>query len=351
MSPPDPVVAGAENLLADVAAEIDRLDLLRGVRRLLVACSGGGDSTVLLDLLVRLSPRHGTELTVVHLDHGWREESVDDARFVRGLAEARGLDAVVERNVVEVHGGSPEAAARRARLELFARTARERRADAVALGHTADDQLETVLLNLARGSGLRGLGGMRARRRVDGLLLLRPLLRTRRAALRRYARSRGLDWRLDASNLDLSLTRNRVRRRLAPELETVHPGVAENVARAAALLQEEEDWIETLVATRLEELRRDESYPGGVALDAEGLRRQPRPLQRRLVRAALEEVRGHRRGLELDHVQAVLGRVLTGRESARDLPGARVRAEGGRLRFLPLEGRRLVPPDPARRPS
>lgn len=351
MKPSETASAGADDLLDEVAAEIDRLDLLRGVRSLLVACSGGADSTVLLDLLVRLRPEHGVDLAVVHLDHGWRADSADDAEFVRRLARERGLDAVVERRVVEAEGESREAAARRARLDLAARTVRDRGADAVALGHTADDQLETVLLNLARGSGLRGLGGMRPRRRVDGLLLLRPLLGVRREAVRRYARARGLRWRRDASNRDLSLTRNRVRRRLVPELEAVHPGATDSVVRAAELLREEEDWIESVVAERLDALRREEPYPGGVALDAEGLRRLPRALQRRLLRAALEEVRGHRRGLGRRHVEAVVERVLEGGETARDLPGARVRAEAGTLRLLPLEGRRLAPPDPGRGPS
>jgi len=339
MTSPDPEApqpATPGGLLREVAARIDRQDLFRDVRSLLVACSGAGDSTVLLHLPVRLQPVHGVELAVVHLDHGWRAESAADAAFVRRLAAEREVDAVVERRRVDADGDSREAAARRARLELFARTVRDRGADAVALAHTADDQVETVLLSLARGSGLRGLGGMHPRRRVEGVLLLRPLLRLRREELREYARSRGLEWRLDATNLDVSLTRNRVRRRLVPELVVDDPAATENVTRAAELL----------VRCRLDALRRPEPYPGGVGLDADRLREEPRALQRRLLLAALEEVRGHRRGLGREHVDAVIEEILGGREAARDLPGARVRAEKGRLRLLPLAGRRLAPPAP-----
>lgn len=339
----------AGNLLERVAADAAEQGLFRGVGRLLVGCSGGCDSTVLLDLLQRLAPAHALELAVAHLHHGWRGMAADqDAAHVEAMAADRGLPAFTGREDVAREGGSLEAAGRRARLAFFEKVAAGWAADAVALGHTLDDQVETVLLNLARGAGRRGLRGMRPRSGVGELLLLRPLLGVRRAEVRRYARERGLSWREDASNADLSLSRNRLRRRVLPELETVHPGAAANIARAAELLRDEEEWLEAEAERLLEELLRPEEYPGGLALDIGAVGGLPVALQRRLLRRALGRVRGHRRDLSGAHLDAVLELVAAPGDGSRDLPGSRVQRRGRRLRVLPLEGRHLAPP---RRPD
>ncbi|MFQ5742645.1 MAG: tRNA lysidine(34) synthetase TilS [Acidobacteriota bacterium] len=309
---------------------------------MLVGCSGGGDSTVLLDLLHRVAPGHSIKLAVGHLNHGWRGATADaDAEHVRALAASRGLHCIVEKVEVSRHGGSLEAAARRARLAFFLRAMAAWPADAVALGHSADDQAETVLLNLARGSGLRGLGGMRPRVRLGKLLILRPLLSCRRSDLRGYALDRGLQWREDSSNTDTSFARNRVRLRLMPEFEAVHPGAVDNTVRAATLLREEEAWISGLVDESFAQLRQPEQYPGGESLDLERLGQLPRALQRRLLRRALGAVRGHQHGITKAHIDAVLKGLVAGGEVARDLPGVRLRRHAGRLRLLPLVGRQL----------
>jgi tRNA(Ile)-lysidine synthase len=235
--------------------------------------------------------------------------------------------------------GSREEAARSARLAFFRDVARGWRADAVALGHTADDQLETVVLHLARGAGRRGLGGMRRRATVGGLLLLRPLLEVRRAELRAYAAARNLAWGEDSTNDDISLARNRLRHRLLADLQQINSAAVDNVARAAGLLHEEEEWLDRLAGEALAGVRVEEPHTGGIALHAERLAGLPRPLQRRVVRCALEQVRGHCRGIAHEHVEWVIG---AGEEPARDLPGVRVRREAGQVRFLPLSNRRLA---------
>jgi tRNA(Ile)-lysidine synthase len=317
--------------------------LFDGVGRLLVGCSAGADSTVLLDVLQVLAPRLDLELAVCHLNHGLRGSAADrDEEHARALAEAANLPFFGERVQLAGQKGSLEDTARRARLDLFARISTQWPADAVALGHSADDQAETVMMNLSRGAGLRGLGGMRPQSTVGELLILLPLLFARREAIRTYATDRGLTWREDATNVDLAMTRNRVRWRLVPELESVHPGAIENIARAAALAQDEEDWLAEVLETKYEELRRADLFPGAVALAIDELNETPRGLRRRLLRRALETVRGHRRGMSAAHVDAVLEVALGPNGDAVDLPGVRVQRSYETLRLLPLAGRKLA---------
>ncbi|HEX9697914.1 MAG TPA: tRNA lysidine(34) synthetase TilS [Acidobacteriota bacterium] len=333
--------------IEEVAESAARDGLFTGIDRLLVGCSAGGDSTALLDVLVRLAPDLGVTLAVAHLHHGWRGAEADaDLEAARRLAERYGLPFFAERAAPTATSGSREEVARSLRLAFFERQVAAWPADAVALGHTADDQVETMILNLARGTGRRGLGGMRPRAVVGGLLIVRPLLERRRAELRDYARSRGLGWRQDSSNRDISLARNRLRRRLLGELRQINPGAAANAARAARLLRDEEEWLDEIAARALAGVRCEEEFPGGLCLRADGLAELPRPLQRRVVQRAIEEVRGHRRGIALEHVEWVVAGLEGTSAVARDLPGVRVRWEKGgtRLRFLPLSGRTLARP-------
>lgn len=340
MSAMQPTTPG---LLDEVGDYIDRHGLLVGVELLLVSCSGGGDSVVLLEALGKLAPRFGVRLSVAHLNHAWRgEESDRDARFVRHLATRLELPFTLGRAAAPPASGSVEAHFRAQRLEFLESAATDLGADAVALGHTLDDQAETVLMNLARGTGRLGLGGMRMRVRVGALLLLRPLLGTRRAKLRSYANQQGLTWLEDSSNADPRFVRNRFRGRVVPELEEAVPGAAENIARAADLLREEEAWLEGVTDDTLAAMSRVTECGRGVELDLEAIRALPTPLARRLLRAAVRRVKGDLKGVYRDHIDAVNDAVVGGSERARDLPGVRVSREEDRVRLLPLIKRRVV---------
>jgi len=180
--------------------------------RVVIACSGGGDSVALLHMLADGADRHGWRLTVAHLDHGLREESSHDATFTASCASRLGLPCIVERRDVEQErrpGESIEAAARRIRYD-FLHHVRDREAPGgvIATGHTADDQLETVAMRLERGAGMRGLRAILPAR-GDGVV--RPLLAVRRGQLRAWMQAREIAWREDASNVDVSYRRNRWR--------------------------------------------------------------------------------------------------------------------------------------------
>ncbi len=332
----------SEALLDQIARFVERHELFSGIRRLLVGCSGGGDSVVLVDLLRALSPRYNLELVVAHLDHGWRgEESRDDALFVQRLARDRCLPFVGGIAEPAPAAGSLEQHFREQRLRFFEDTARQTGCEALALGHTLDDQAETLLMYLARGAGKRGLGGIRPRARVGELLLLRPLLGARREALREYGAAAGLAWREDSTNADPRFFRNRVRASVMPALEAALPGAVERLGRTAVLMQEEERWLVRLAAEQLEAVSIDAEGGDGLVLDLEALQRMPEPLLRRVLREALRRVRADLRGIHLEHVEAIREALVHGDQRARDVPGVRLLRQGHRLRLLPLDGRRL----------
>jgi tRNA(Ile)-lysidine synthetase-like protein len=200
-----------------------------------VGVSGGADSVALL-LLVRNLP--GVSLHVVHLDHQARgQASTDDAEFVRQLADSISLPVTIaRRDQIEPEmkslPGNLSASFRAVRFELFRRVVEKENLQGVLLAHHADDQAETILLRLLRGSGPRGLAGMSVRQRIDGLTVLRPLLDVRGSELRQFLSSRGQTWREDASNKSDKYARNRIRRFLQSRPDLHDPLLA--LGRACA---------------------------------------------------------------------------------------------------------------------
>jgi tRNA(Ile)-lysidine synthase len=338
-----------------------------------VALSGGADSSALLLALEELK-RAGLldfKLTTAHLNHGLRGESAkEDARFAEALARKHGFEFVSARADVGRRASETsdnlEQAARRVRYEFLAEAARRAKASAVLTGHTLDDQAETILLRLLRGSGSEGLGGMRPERKLEEggeVSLRRPLLEwARRADTEGYCRARGVEFRSDEMNEDESFARVRVRRRLLPLLETFNPRAAESLARAAGLLREESDALEGFAARLLEDAREEveevedareevgrelsqsdaasnlteegkpsEAWP----LRVEVLGAAPSALRRRALRLWVARGRGGLRRISLAHVAAV-ERLLKGERGGRvaELPGgARVERRRGLLTF------------------
>jgi tRNA(Ile)-lysidine synthase len=275
---------------------------------IVAAVSGGPDSLALLGTLLALrargDPRAPGEIVVAHLDHGLRgEASAADAAFVAAFAAERGLRCVVGREDVRSlarrEKRSLEDAARRARYGFLRRVAAEVGADCIALGHTRDDQAETVLMHFLRGSGLAGLAGMAP---LEGDLA-RPLLDLGRAETVAYCEARGWQPRYDASNEDPSFLRNRIRRELLPTLERYNPRLRETLARNAALIADDERfleerareaWVSTLAAETAE----------AITFRLDGLRALPAALRHRLLRAAALRLAGGEQGLEAAHIEA-----------------------------------------------
>lgn len=282
----------------------------------LIGVSGGRDSVALLHAVVE----GGMRPVVCHLDHALRPESREEARFVVALAEKWGCECVVRREAVALRakrrGQSVETAAREARHGLFARVARVRGISRVLLAHHADDQVETLLFNLLRGSGAAGLAAMRpVARRMEGgteLILERPLLGVWREQINAYIAAHELEYREDASNAGLKAMRNRLRHEVIPMLSGVFGReVRGAIWRSAEILREEDAFL--AVQPGLE-------AAAGERLAVAEVRALPLALQRRLLSAWL---RGRGLGeIGFEAVERVRG-LLAGRVSKVNLPGGR----------------------------
>lgn len=316
-----------------------RLDLPVNGERVVVAVSGGADSTALWLALAELlkTKRLDLQLVPAHLDHGLRGEAGrEDARFVAALGQELGGCVELGEASLRENGARDnlEQAARRARYQFLAEVAKKRGARLVATGHTMDDQAETVLLRLLRGSGAEGLGGMapvRALTAGSETLLARPLVGwARRRETEEYCRQRGVEFRVDAMNEDEGFARVRVRRRLMPVLESFNPRMVAALSRTAELLREDALALnaaaEELLKAASEEGEggmgeRSASVTGSLNVDV--LAGASPSVRRRALRLWLARGRGDLRRLGLVHLLGVEKLLAGGR--------------GGRVALLPGE--------------
>jgi len=268
----------------------------------LVACSGGADSLALAAAAGFVAPRIGWRAGLISIDHGLQAGSGERARAVAAWGQRIGLaPALAVPVTVAGRPGGPEAAARAARYEALAATARHQGAVAVLLGHTRDDQAETVLLALARGSGPRGLAGMPARRRAGELTWLRPLLEIRRSQTEAACRALGLTPWQDPHNTDATYARARVRSSVLPALvAALGDRVVDNLARSARLIAADTAVLDHLTAEALAAARRP-----GDRLAVESLRGLPDGLRTRVLHAWARELGAPGSALSHRHVAAL----------------------------------------------
>lgn len=325
-------------------AEWRRLELPQAGARVIIAVSGGADSMSLLlafDELVS-TRRLSFPVTVAHLDHGLRGmNGKGDAHWVAEQAARLGYEAVLGCVDVGAHAAEGkdnlEQAARRARYRFLSEVARERGARFVLLGHTLDDQAETVLLRLLRGSSAEGLGGMEPLRLLETdsqITLARPLLRwARRADTEAYCERSGIAARVDAMNTDQTFMRVRVRHELIPLLTTFNPRAVEALVRTAELLREDSAALELQAAEVLEKASDQPASDGAPPLRVCVLARAPAAVRRRALRRWIANGRGHLRRIERVHLLAIetlLGGGRGGRVA--ELPGGHlVQRRGTRL--------------------
>jgi tRNA(Ile)-lysidine synthase len=308
------------SLAERVLATIQRRALFPAGARVVAAVSGGPDSVALVHLLAELERAGALSLVALaHLDHRLRgAESDRDAAFCRRLAEVLGLPFETERwAATRRTGRSLEELAREARYEFFERARVRAGADVTAVGHTLDDQAETVLLRLLRGAGTRGLAGILP---VAGSVV-RPLLDLRRDELVDYLTAAGQAFCEDSTNRQLALARNRVRHDLLPKLkEQFGAGVPAVLARTADVARDDEAVLAGLAARAF--VASSRPVEGGVALARHRLAELPAAIARRVARQVIEAC-GSRRP-SLAHVDAVLRAAASGRPARIDVPGARL---------------------------
>jgi len=272
--------------------------------RVLVAVSGGSDSVALLSLLHQIADTMELHLEAAHLDHALRDASCTDASFVKQFCAGLGIPLTVERRdvatIARQRKGNLEEVARDVRRDFLETVARARSCPLIALGHHADDQAETFMMRLLRGSGPSGLAGMRAVNKS----VVRPLLSFHRDELLAYLQGERIAWREDESNLDQAFTRNRIRHDLLPLLKSYNPNVSGHLAGLCELMQQDDDFWAVLVAQELALCGKWQEH--NYTLDRALLLELAPAMTGRVIRAALQQVRGDLRGVSASHIADVL---------------------------------------------
>ncbi len=298
--------------------------------RVLVAVSGGPDSVALVHLLHELREEFQLQVEVAHLQHGIRgAEAKEDARFVAALAENLGLpfhlkEVDLPRMRSQAGKGNLEALAREERYRFFAEVVSERDLHKVATAHTQDDQAETVLLWLLRGTGMKGLGGMSPlhRRRIvagdtpNTLIVVRPLLEVSKSEILSYLEQRKIAYRIDRSNQDTLLLRNWIRLELLPKIQQRAGGdFSARLSHLASLFRDENSLLDELARKSYESMDKESG------LSRAGLLSEPKALQRRILRRWIRR-RSHLRGLEFLHIEQLLRLIEEGPPQGRlSIPG------------------------------
>ena len=290
-------------MLDRIAQTIARHRMFEAGQNVGVAVSGGADSVYLFHALRELAPRWNLRLKVLHVNHGLRgAESEEDAGFVRQLAAEFGLPFFIHEAELAGTSDNLEQAAREARLAFFGAAIESGQVDRVATGHTRADQAETVLFRFLRGAGSAGLAGVRP---VTTTGIVRPILDVDRAEVLQFLRERGFSWRDDSTNLSPQFARNRIRCDLLPQLtRDWNPALVQNLAQTADWALAEEMYWEAEMTRLAGQFFIIE--PDCIILETHNLRKLPTASARRLVRRAMERVKGDLRGIEFHHVEAVL---------------------------------------------
>ena len=319
--------------LDTVRCAIERYGMVRPGDRILVGVSGGPDSVALLTALVALRQEKRLTLFAAYVDHGARPAAArQEAAFVKKLGKLWGIPVTVLKRTVRKQGGeSWEAVARKVRYEALMTVARRLRCGAIALGHTQDDQAETILMWVLRGTGTSGLTGIPPVRDVNGsskervIRIIRPLIACSRKEVEAFLKSHGLRPLHDKSNDSARYLRNRIRHELIPFLERrYNPQVKRHLAQLADVLREDLAWLGQETASLFRQAVRARN--GSVRLNCDALQAVPTAVRRGTLKLAIERLQGDRHGFSSGHWMALDEMIIQGAPRFLDLPHG-VRAE------------------------
>jgi len=291
----------AMELVDKVRAAIKKHRMLEQGDSVLAAVSGGPDSVALLDLLFELKDDFSLRVSVAHYHHQLRGKEADlDERLASELAKKYQLDFIpgqAEPEWWKKLKGSVEETARKMRYEFLEQAALKIRAQKIALGHNADDRTESFLINMLRGSGLLGLAGMPPLRGK----IIRPLIEVSREEIIDYLNERGLAFRIDKTNLDKKILRNRIRAELVPMLKSYNPKIIAAINRTSEILSEDEKCLEAWTEEIFARLAQVKGGKASVTFSVQQLVAQPVAVQRRLIRRAIQHLKKDLRRIEAEH--------------------------------------------------
>ncbi|MCC6545008.1 MAG: tRNA lysidine(34) synthetase TilS [Nitrospirae bacterium] len=326
-------------LIKKVRETIKHFKMLEYGDNVLVAVSSGPDSVCLLHVLKELQDENNLSLNIAHLNHGFRgEEAEDDARFVQDMGDSLGIPVIAEYSDIPAYARaeriSKQEAAREVRYRFLSSASDKTGADRIALGHTADDQAETFLMRLLRGSGSHGLSGIPP---VRGMII-RPLIGVLRKEISEYLSSYNIRCRIDSSNLSPVYLRNKIRLELIPYLaKEYNPNIMNTIIRSLNVLRDEDIFLENYVKTMFRDVVKNQA-DGIIQFDVKRFNACEKPVKRRLVRCAVEFLKGSEGiALSFQHVEEALSLLYHNRSGEINLPAGVVAERRGDLFSIYLQ--------------
>ncbi|MEI8350606.1 MAG: tRNA lysidine(34) synthetase TilS [Candidatus Omnitrophota bacterium] len=285
---------------------IRHYDLLKKKDKVILGVSGGPDSLCMLYQLYRLRKEYKLQLVCAHFNHSLRDEADSEEEFVKNLCASLDIKFVSEKKDVKkfFNGDSLEQTARNLRFDFFLKCSRHFKIKKLALAHHKDDLVETVLMRLIRGSGLRGLRGFLPKSKYRSLTVVRPLIEITKKDIIAWLEKEAITYCIDKSNFENTFLRNRIRLELLPLLTTMNPNIVDNLYNVSRTMSLEYDFIYAFCRERFETLRRAETKRS-IKLDIEQLKHLHSAMIHNIIRIAIEELKGDTRRIEAKHIEEI----------------------------------------------
>ncbi|MEW5757872.1 MAG: tRNA lysidine(34) synthetase TilS [Candidatus Omnitrophota bacterium] len=281
-----------------------RAGLINKNDRILIGVSGGPDSVCLLYLLNSIKKKFNLYLHIAHLDHGLRKDSHSDRLFVEQLVKKLNLPCATEKiQVKKIARKSLEETAREIRYDFFFKIAKKKLITKIAVGHNLDDQAETVLMRIIRGSGIEGMSAISPKKQINGFTIIRPLIETMRYDIEKYLKQKRIAPRQDYTNKDAKFLRNRIRKNLLPILEQYNPNIKKNLSNLAQILSQDFDYLNNQA---LEFFNKKISKKRGlVKINLDALKKLHPSLQNLVIRNSIEYLAGNKRQFSFVHLKEI----------------------------------------------
>jgi len=308
---------------------LKKYNLLKKKDKLILGVSGGPDSVCMLYQFRKIWKDYKLQLVCAHLNHSLRKEADAEEEFIRKTCAKLGIKFISEKKDVQsfFDGDSLEQTARNLRLDFFRKVSRQTKIKKIALAHHKDDLIETVLMRLVRGSGLKGLRGFLPKTKFRGLTVIRPLIEVRKKEIIEWLKDKKLSFCIDKSNFEDKFFRNRVRLKLLPLLEELNPNIVNNLYNLASSISLDYDFIYSFSFQKFLVLKKRGTNKS-LCLDLRGLKELPLAIFNNVIRIAIEELKGNNRRFEAKHLNELQDLVFhRPRGSIVDLPNLLAKKE------------------------
>ena len=286
---------------------IEKYNLINNGDKIVVAVSGGPDSMCLLNVLKNIREKFNLELFVAHINHMIREEAKEDENYVKKYCKENGLNfysrSIDVEKIANTSKIGTEEAGRKVRYEYFEEILKETKSNKIAIAHNKNDKIETIIMNMLRGSGIAGLKGIEP---IKNDKYIRPLIECERFEIEEYCRQNNIEPRIDRTNFENVYTRNKIRNIVIPYIkQEFNPNIIQTMDRLSDLVKEEDEYLEKVVETKYKEYVQQESNTQ-IVMDLKGFNKEEKVIKSRLLLYTISRLFGTTKGIEKIHIEDII---------------------------------------------